>query len=119
MEMRVLGALVGAPTDESSESPMYASCLETIELQAQVQELISYKKGIWCPTYTYLADGGGQPLVRTFLVGGPGSLRPNKDTVVAAVGATKTCWTSGRLQRDPPHPHGQEPPAWEEAAWTS
>jgi hypothetical protein len=98
---------------------MYASFLETIELHVQVQELISYKKGIRCPTYTYLADGGRQPLVRTFLVGGPGSLRPNKDTVVAAVGATKTCWTSGRLQRDPPHPHGQEPPAWEEAAWTS
>jgi hypothetical protein len=94
-----LGAPVGAPTGESLEPPMYASCLKTIELLAQAQVLISCKKqkrGIRHPTYADRTNGGRQPLVQTFLGGGPGSLRLDKDTVATMAGASRTYWTSGQ-----------------------
>jgi hypothetical protein len=94
LKMRALGALVRAPADESSESPTYTSCSKTIKLQAQIQELISYKKGIQHPTYMYQADSGTQPLVRTFLRGGMDSSRPDKDVMAVTARTSKICWTS-------------------------
>jgi hypothetical protein len=92
LETRALGTLVGAPTDESLESPTYTSCPKTIEFQAQVQRLVSYIGSVQHPICAYQADGDRQPLVKTFLRGGLASPRLDGDAVV---GASTTCWISG------------------------
>jgi hypothetical protein len=127
-KMKASGALVRPLTGESLEPPKYVSCSRTVEFQAQTQEVISYKKGSRHSTRTYPADGGRQPLVRTFLGRGPDSSREDEDTVATAAIISRTYWASWRGVEPislSPMPtkgssthHGHESLAWEKVVRT-
>jgi hypothetical protein len=58
--------------------------------------VINYEKGSQHSTHTYRADGGMQPLVRTFLGRGPDSPKDDEVTMATTADDSRTCWASWR-----------------------
>jgi hypothetical protein len=71
----------------------------------------NYKRSIQHPTCADWADGGRQPFVWTFLMGGLGSPKPDEDVVASVVGISRTCWTSGQGVRPVSSPPVGGPPS--------
>jgi hypothetical protein len=115
-KMKASGALVGPLTRKSLEPPKYISCSRTIKFQALTQGVIKLRKRSWHSTRVFLAGGGRQPLVWTFLGRGMNSLRDDEDTVSMAADVSRTYLASRRgvepISLSPTHMKGSSSPSW-------